>query len=372
MMGPTTLTSGLAAEVPAPRTPGPQPDGSVILPNQWSLRPAGSQVGVGDFPAAIAMHPNGRHAVVLHCGHGPHELAVLDVVERKLLTQTRLEESFQGLAFSRDGGRLWVSGGAAETLLRFRFVDGTLVPDGSVALRDAKLRGIPCGIEVADADGTVYVANVWGHSISRIRFAADGAAPVVDELLLTDTSPAAGPAIPDSPEPSITKRADALLDKAIANAPYPWTCVADARRGRLYVSLWGQAAVAVIDTKEWSVVQRIAVEDHPNEMVMSPDGKTSPPTSLPEAPQIVSPQKGALNADARFEWQPVAEAASYTVEIARDADFVVDLTSTTVSATTLSWPTPLAKGKWFWRVTGVDAKGFSGAPSKVYAFTVAR
>jgi len=272
MMGPTTLTSGLAAEAPAPRTPGPQPDGSVILPNQWSLRPAGSQVGVGDFPAAIAMHPNGRHAVVLHCGHGPHELAVLDVVERKLLTQTRLEESFQGLAFSRDGGRLWVSGGAAETLLRFRFVDGTLVPDGSVALRDAKLRGIPCGIEVADADGTVYVANVWGHSISRIRFAADGAAPVVDELLLTDTAPVPGPSIPDSPEPSITKRADALLDKAVADAPYPWTCVADDRRGRLYVSLWGQAAVAVIDTEQWSVVQRIAVEDHPNEMVMSPDG----------------------------------------------------------------------------------------------------
>ena len=69
MMGPTTLTSGLAAEAPAPRTPGPQPDGSVILPNQWSLRPAGRQVGVGDFPASIAMHPNGRHAVVLHCGH---------------------------------------------------------------------------------------------------------------------------------------------------------------------------------------------------------------------------------------------------------------------------------------------------------------
>ena len=255
-----------------PRTPGPQPDGSVILPNQWSLRPAGRQVGVGDFPASIALHPNGRHAVVLHCGHGPHELAVLDVEERKLLSRTHLEESFQGLAFSRDGDRLWVSGGAAETLLRFRFVEGTLVPDGSVVLRDAKLRGIPCGIEVTDADGTVYVANVWGHSISRIRFPADRTEPVVDELLLTDTAPAAGPAIPDSPEPSITKRADALLDKAVADAPYPWSCVADDRRGRLYVSLWGQAAVAVIDTEQWSVVQRIAVEDHPNEMVMSPDG----------------------------------------------------------------------------------------------------
>ena len=74
--------SGLWAAEPAPRTPGPQADGSVILPNQWSLRPAGRQLEVGDFPAAIALHPNGRHAVVLHCGYGPHEIAVLDGVDR--------------------------------------------------------------------------------------------------------------------------------------------------------------------------------------------------------------------------------------------------------------------------------------------------
>ena len=163
-------TSHTLAAEPGPRTPGPQADGSVILPNQWSLRPAGRQVGVGDFPASIAMHPNGRHAVVLHCGHGPHELAVLDVVERKLLSQTRLEESFQGLAFSRDGDRLWVSGGAAETLLRFRFVEGTLVPDGSVALRDAKLRGIPCGIEAFTRLGAAH---------ARRRTLAAGILPIL-------------------------------------------------------------------------------------------------------------------------------------------------------------------------------------------------
>jgi YVTN family beta-propeller protein len=263
--------SALRAADPAPRTPGPQPDGSVILPNQWSLRPAGRQVEVGDFPAAIALHPDGRHAVVLHCGYGPHELAVLDVTERKLVSRTRLTESFQGLAFSRDGDRLWVSGGAAETLLCFRFVDGAVVPDGVVRLRDEKLRGIPCGIGVA-GDDTVYVANVWGHSISRIRVQADAAEPVVDELLLTDAALAAGPAVPDSPEPSITKRADALLEKAVADAPHPWTCVVDDHRRRLYVSLWGQSAVAVIDTQRWALERRIAVEDHPNEMLLSPDG----------------------------------------------------------------------------------------------------
>ena len=272
MMGPTALTSGLAAEGPSPRTPGPQPDGSVILPNQWSLRPAGRQVEVGDFPAAIAVHPQARYAVVLHCGYGPHELAVLDIDSRRLLSRTRLEESFQGLAFSNDGSLLWVSGGAAETLLRFRFVEGTLVPDGAVRLRNEKLRGIPCGIAVDSSGDTLYAANVWGHSVSRVRFAKDSAAPAVDELLLTDAAPAAAPAIPDAADPSITKRADALLERVVADAPHPWTCLVDERRKRLYVSLWAQAAVAVIDTAEWKLLARIAVEDHPNEMVLSPDG----------------------------------------------------------------------------------------------------
>ncbi|MFM7245594.1 MAG: bifunctional YncE family protein/alkaline phosphatase family protein [Planctomycetaceae bacterium] len=261
----------LHAETP-PRTPGTQPDGSVILPNQWSLRPAGRQVEVGDFPVAIALHPDGRHAVVLHCGHGPHELAVLDVVTRRLVSRTRLEEAFQGVACSPDGGTVWVSGGAAETLLRFRFEGGSLVPDGQVAIRDEKLRGIPCGISLDTAGETVFVANVWGHSVSRVRLAKGTVAPPVDELLLTDRAPEAGPAIPDAPEPSITKRAEALLERAVADAPHPWTCVVDDRRQRVYVSLWGQATVAVIDLAAWRVVDRIAVEDHPNEMLLSPDG----------------------------------------------------------------------------------------------------
>ena len=261
----------LAAEVPE-RSPGAQPDGSVVLPNQWSLRPVGRQVEVGDFPAAIAMHPDGLHAVVLHCGYGPHELVVLDVARRKLVSRTRLDESFQGVAFAPDGGVLWVSGGAAETLLRFRFVDGALVPDGAAALRDEKLRGIPCGIGMNGAGDTLYVANVWGHSISRVRLDPAGGEPSIDELLLTAAAPAAGPAIPASADPSITKRAEALLERAVTDAPYPWTCVVDDRRHRLYVSLWGQAAVAVIDTAEWNVVARIAVEEHPNEMLLTPDG----------------------------------------------------------------------------------------------------
>ena len=47
------------------RWPGKQPDGSVLLPNMWSLRPAGTQVDLADFPVNIALHPDGKFAVVL-------------------------------------------------------------------------------------------------------------------------------------------------------------------------------------------------------------------------------------------------------------------------------------------------------------------
>src|SRR4051812_44273884 len=54
--------------------PGLQKDGSVLLPNQWSLRPAGHQVVVGDFPVNLAVHPSGHYVAVLHAGFSQHEI----------------------------------------------------------------------------------------------------------------------------------------------------------------------------------------------------------------------------------------------------------------------------------------------------------
>ena len=273
LLTPAAPTRALAKD-PIRRTPGPQADGSVVLPNQWSLRPVGKQVEVGDFPVNIAIHPDGRHAVILHCGFGPHELALLDLETRKVLSRTRVDEAFQGLAFDSTGNRLYASGGAAETILPFRFESGALVPLEALPLRDEKLRGIPAGIAVDSTATTLYAANVWGHSVSRVRLTAADGVSIVDELLLSAEAPAPAPApTPTTDDPSITKRADVLLERVVADAPHPWTCLLDEPRQRLYVSLWGQAAVAVIDTQAWRVVGQIEVEEHPNEMVMSPDGQ---------------------------------------------------------------------------------------------------
>src|SRR5437016_11182788 len=90
--------------------PGPRADGSVLLPNQWSLRPAGRQVVLGDFPVNIALHPAGQYAAVLHNGHGTHEIIVVDIATAKVVSSVTVEEAFYGLEFSSDGKRIFSSG----------------------------------------------------------------------------------------------------------------------------------------------------------------------------------------------------------------------------------------------------------------------
>ena len=70
---------GALAAKPAPTLPGLQLDGSVLLPNQWSLRPAGWVTVVGDFPVNVAQHPAGRFAAVLHSGWGQHEIRIIEI-----------------------------------------------------------------------------------------------------------------------------------------------------------------------------------------------------------------------------------------------------------------------------------------------------
>src|SRR6266850_6701950 len=149
--------------------PGHRPDGSVLLPNQWSLRPAGRQVKLGDFPVNIAVHPAGRFAAVLHCGHGPHEIAIVDVKEEKVASRIRIPEAFYGLEFSQSGERLYCSGASDEVVHIFDFSDGKLTPDRDVRLREPHLRGIPCGLAVAKNENSLFVANVWGQRVSSVQ-----------------------------------------------------------------------------------------------------------------------------------------------------------------------------------------------------------
>ncbi len=257
----------------APEVPGQRADGSVLLPNQWSLRPTGVQTLVGDFPVNIAVHPSGRYAAVLHCGYGQNEVVVLELAKDKIVSRAPVTEAFYGLTFSADGNLLYCSGAAEEVVHAFAFRNGYLSDHESIVVRDATQRGVPAGLAVSANGENLYVANVWGQSITWLRPKDNNKPP--RELLLGDRSAGAVPAAPPTTDdPSVTKRMLATLETAASTDPFPYGCVLDEKRKRLYVSLWAQAAVQVIDTDTFQPVARWATEEHPNELVLSRDGKT--------------------------------------------------------------------------------------------------
>ncbi|HTD85513.1 MAG TPA: beta-propeller fold lactonase family protein, partial [Candidatus Binatia bacterium] len=255
-----------------PDLPGARGTNLVQLPNMWSLRPVGRQIALGDFPVNIAVHPDGKFAAVLHSGHGQHEIVVVEIASGRTVSHASLDECFYGLAFSQDGKTLFCSGAGDETVHSFSFAKGFLSDQKTVQLRDKKLRGIPGGLAVTKDADRLFVANVWGHRVTEVNLTSQS---VGNEILLGTNKLVAFEAQKASTEDedAIKKRAEAALDTTTSADPFPYTCLIDEKRERLYVSLWAQAAVAVINLKDNEIVARWKTEEHPNEMLLSKSGK---------------------------------------------------------------------------------------------------
>ena len=265
-----TLASLHAAE---PITwPGLTADGSMLLPNQWSLRPAGSHIELGDFPVNIAMSPDGKFAVTLHCGYGQHELVAVNLATKEIASRADVTEAFYGVAISKDGKKVFCSGSSGEEVFSFDFKDGKLTNRQSIVLRKATERGVPAGVSIDDAGKTLFAANVWGDTISRVNLRDKS---VRDIQLVTSKTSAPQSEKPEdvSDTAAATKRAKAAKLAANTEAVFPYACVVDAKRDRLYVSEWAKARVAVIDLKTEKVVEHWATGEHPCEMILRRDGK---------------------------------------------------------------------------------------------------
>jgi DNA-binding beta-propeller fold protein YncE len=249
------LLAATAVGAPSASLPGLQRDGTVLLPNQWSLRPAGRQLPVGDFPVNLALHPGGVYAAVLHSGFSEHEVRILDVKAGRPVSAVALEESCYGLAWSPDGRQLYVSGGGREAIWCFDFQDGYLSGRRELRLRPPQKEGVPTGIAVAADGAALYVAESWGQRVEKIS-TVPGRGLLWTRRLVADR-PGDGRLKGDS-------------DPA---APFPYACVPDERHGRLFVSLWAKSAVLVLDATTGADLARWPVGDHPNEMALSGDGR---------------------------------------------------------------------------------------------------
>src|SRR5271165_3350967 len=80
--------------------PGLTHAGTVLLPNGWSLKPAGRQTRLGDFPVQMAVHPSEPVLAILHAGYGEHEVVTASTETDKIIGRVALPETFAGLVWS--------------------------------------------------------------------------------------------------------------------------------------------------------------------------------------------------------------------------------------------------------------------------------
>jgi YVTN family beta-propeller protein len=222
--------------------PGVQSDRSILLPNQWSLRPAGKHVALGDFPVNLALHPSGKWLAALHAGFSEHEIIVLELgaTRQRVVCRVPLDQTFYGLTFAPDGQTLYASGAEFEVVHAFSFDEGLLGKPRQIPIVDEKETFIPCGIAVESDGKTLYVAGAWGHAVRIVPLGNSAA------------------------------REEIALDKD----SYPYTCLREPGSDRLFVSLWGLKSIAVIDLRTRKVSATWPTHSHPTEMVLSPDHKT--------------------------------------------------------------------------------------------------
>src|SRR5215472_13919945 len=68
----------------SPRYAGPTENG-FLLPNGWTLTPAGKHVAIADLPLNIIALADNRHALVATSGYNKHELMLIDLAELKVV-----------------------------------------------------------------------------------------------------------------------------------------------------------------------------------------------------------------------------------------------------------------------------------------------
>lgn len=231
--------SQTAREVQPLRLPGQQPAGQILLPNQWSLRPAGKQLKLGDFPVNIALHPREPWAAILHAGYGDHEIVIVDLKSQAIVSRATIDEAYYGLCFDPEGKQVFASGAEHEFVHQFRFDQGYLSQHRTLPVGDPKQTLVPTGVSCDRTGQTLYVANAFGDTL----------------CILPVSQP------------------EQRQHVAFRKGSYPYAALPSHDGARLFVSLWGDASVAIVDLQARKVLASWKTEAHPTEMALSPDGQ---------------------------------------------------------------------------------------------------
>ena len=84
-----------------------QKESGFLLPNGWTVTPAGEQVVLKDLPFNIIALSDNRHALVATSGYNAHELTLVDLQSKQPVQTETVRQSWFGVALSPADDKLW-------------------------------------------------------------------------------------------------------------------------------------------------------------------------------------------------------------------------------------------------------------------------
>src|SRR5208283_3766209 len=109
---------------------GMTPTGQIVplsnLANLVPGVPASASAMHSDLPLRLVISPDGKFVLAACGGYNNTGLAALNLAEKRVARFFPLPQVFNGLAFSNDGQRVFVSGGDSGVLHFFKYEKGEL------------------------------------------------------------------------------------------------------------------------------------------------------------------------------------------------------------------------------------------------------
>jgi len=237
----TTARPGPASPATSPATSPAAPPAQAfaktgtLLPNGWSLTPAGQSIPLSsDLPLNMAFSPDGIHLAVTNNGNGRQTIDLINLKQRRLVASITIKKAWLGLTFAKQHPYLYASGGNDDIIIRYRLVGDSLINKDTITLGRPwpKDKISPTGLTLDEAHDRLYVVTKENNSLY-----------ICDTRTMTVTTK-----IPLSAE--------------------AYTVLLNPDNPELYISAWGGHKVWILNTISNTLTDSITTGDHPTDMAI--------------------------------------------------------------------------------------------------------
>lgn len=211
----------------------------ILLPNGWSLAPAGKSTELGDFPMNLVASPSQKLLATTNNGQSKQSIMLIDATDGKVLSQIEIPKSWYGLKFSADEQKIYASGGNDNQIRIYSIVNQQLALADSIVLgkpwKEEKIS--PTGIELDEKKQILYAVTKEDSALY------------------------------------ICNLADKKVVQKFKLPAEAYACALSPVKNELWISIWGGSHLAIFDTEERKFIGKVDTDSHPNDFIFTRNGK---------------------------------------------------------------------------------------------------